>query len=68
MQELSQEEKDRYAKAFCDLCLMMCPRAVGSRYYLFPYEDDFVPSIVGHCLPDDLARWVEQKVFEDEQD
>ena len=67
MQNLSQEELERYAKAFVNLSLMMRPRALGSHLYAFPQSDWIVSTMVG-CNVNDLATWVEQKMFEDEDD
>ena len=69
MQNLSQEGLERYAKAFVNLSLMMQRKAWGSKYYRFPEVDRvWVVSTVERCLPGDLAAWVEQKMFEDEDD
>ena len=69
MQNLSQEGLERYAKAFVNLSKMMRRKAWGSKYYLFPELDRvWVVSMVERCLPEDLAAWVEQKMFEDEDD
>jgi len=69
MQNVSQEGLERYAKAFVNLSLMMQRKAWGSKYYRFPEVDRVrVVSTVERCLPEDLAAWVEQKMFEDEDD
>ena len=66
---MDPKEQERYAKAFVNLSKMMRRKAWGSKYYLFPELDRvWVVSTVERCLPEDLAAWVEQKMFEDEDD
>ena len=66
---MDPKEQERYAKAFVNLSLMMQRKAWGSKYYLFPELNRvWVVSTVERCLPEDLAAWVEQKMFEDEDD
>ena len=66
---MDPKEQERYAKAFVNLSKMMRREAWGSKYYLFPELNRvWVVSTVERCLPEDLAAWVEQKMFEDEDD
>ena len=66
---MDPKEQERYAKAFVNLSLMTQRKAWGSKYYRFPEVDRvWVVSTVERCLPEDLAAWVEQKMFEDEDD